>query len=109
MEKANCKEICQTVKAYFKYKNISINDVAAKLDSTPDAVSAQLAGRPFSRKGAAKYAELWGFDADYLVTGKGSLFPADPPDPTEGSDVSALIAIVKSQQDTIAALVDKLA
>ena len=73
MEKGKNEEVCQAVKAYFKYEGIPLAAVAERLGSTPRAVSAQLAGRPFSRKTAERYAELFGFNEVYLMTGEGQL------------------------------------
>lgn len=106
MEKSVSEEICQAIKAYLRYEGIAINTVAERLGSTARAVSAQLAGRAFSRKTAQKYAETFGFNPNYLMTGEGSLLPDDQPEkPAPASDISNLIEIIKSQQETIAILV----
>ena len=112
MEKATAQEICQAIKAYFRYNDTPLTEVAQKIDTTYRAVQAQLAGRPFSRKAAERYAEAFGFDVNYLLTGTGSLFSNHEhitiDEAPASSDLSNLIQVVKSQQETIAALVNKL-
>lgn len=112
MEKVKITEVCQQIKAYLKYEGITINAVAERLGSTPRAVSAQLAGRPFSRTTAAKYAEAFGFNETYLMTGEGSLVAGDPaqdgqPQGTQ-EKVERLLATIESQQRTIEILARKL-
>lgn len=43
------------------------------LNLTQSAVSLYLAGRPFNEKIANKWADTFGFDPDYLVSGEGKL------------------------------------
>lgn len=100
------KEICAAVRGYLSAHKITMKMVADRLGVSSGAVTNQLAGRQFSAKMAARYSEQFGFSERYLLFGEGTLFGEEKPAPTE--DVSALIQIVKSQQDTIAALVHKL-
>lgn len=108
MEKV--KEVALAIKRWMAENDLSMTDMAERLGVTVQAVSSQLDGkRIFGRGNAGRYAEAFGFDADYLMTGKGELLNHEHMAVEEGGDVSTLIAIVKSQQDTIAALVNKLA
>lgn len=105
MEKA--KEVCLAVKAYFAQQNIKLVDVARMLEASPQTITEHLSGeRYFGKARADKYAELFGFNPVYLRTGEGSLFSA-PPSAPEGAEgeVSRLIRIIESQQETIAILV----
>lgn len=108
MEKGKNEQVCQAVKAFFKYEGIPLSSVAERLQSTPRAVSAQLAGRPFSRKTAEKYAEAFGFSEVFLMTGEGELVGGGEKAAPAGSDVSQLIRIIASQQETIAVLAKKV-
>lgn len=107
MEKGKNEEVCQAVKAYFKYEGIPLAAVAERLGSTPRAVSAQLAGRPFSRKTAERYAELFGFNEVYLMTGEGQLVGSGTIQAQPEGDMSRLIRIIESQQETILILAQK--
>lgn len=113
MEKA--KEICLAVKGYFAEKGIKINDVADMLGISRQAVTTQLGGRVFGRASAEKYATAFGFNANYLMTGEGSLLPVTDGDgrPPASLEVPAQVAemlsrmsaTIQSQQETIAILV----
>lgn len=100
------KEICAAVRGYLSAHKITMAMVAERLGVSSSAVTNQLAGRKFTAKMAERYAELFGFSERYLLFGEGSLLGETPKE--DSKDVSALIQIVKSQQDTIAALVHKL-
>lgn len=112
MEKEKITEVCQKIKAYLKYEGITINAAAERLESTPRAVSAQLAGRPFSRTTAEKYASAFGFNETYLMTGEGQLVAGDPAEGEEQASaqekVERLLATIESQQRTIEILARKL-
>lgn len=112
MEKEKITEVCQKIKAYLKYEGITINAAAERLESTPRAVSAQLAGRPFSRTTAEKYASVFGFNETYLMTGEGQLVAGDPAEPSPQASaqekVERLLATIESQQRTIEILARKL-
>jgi transcriptional regulator with XRE-family HTH domain len=101
------KEIALAVKGWMAAQGLTITDVAARLGVTVQAVSSQLSGdRPFGPNNAKRYAAEFGFDEDYLRAGVGSLLPDDQPEkPGPASDISNLIEIIKSQQETIAILV----
>lgn len=101
------KEVCLAVKSFFAQQNIKLVDVARMLNASPQTVTEHLSGeRFFGRSRANKYAELFGFNPTYLMTGEGSLLPDDQPEkPGPASDISNLIEIIKSQQETIAILV----
>lgn len=104
----NPKEIALAVKGWMAAQGLSITDVAARLGVTVQAVSSQLSGdRTFGPNNAKRYAEVFGLDEVFLRTGVGSLLPGDPQaePPNKASDISNLIEIIKSQQETIAILV----
>lgn len=103
------KEVCLAVKSYFAQQNIKLVDVARMLNSSPQTVTEHLSGeRFFGRSRAQKYAELFGFNPTYLMTGEGSLMAGQELPGEAGSDVSQLIRIIASQQETIAVLAKKV-
>lgn len=69
------EDVVRHIKAYFREKNLTMNDVANMMGVSQAAVSGQLSGRPIGRNIAKRYNELFGFDINYLMTGVGSLFP----------------------------------
>lgn len=101
------KEIALAVKGWMASQGLTITDLAARLGVTVQAVSSQLSGdRPFGPNNAKRYAAEFGFNEDYLRAGVGSLLPDDQPEKAgPASDISNLIEIIKSQQETIAILV----
>lgn len=104
MEKA--KDVCLAVKAYFAQQNIKLVDVARMLNATPQTITEHLSGeRYFGKARADKYAELFGFNPIFLRTGEGALFSAQSAQEEPEGDVSRLIRIIESQQETIAILV----
>lgn len=68
------RQIADEVKKALAGKGMSLRDVAHKFGLSPQAISNQLSGRPFSRKMAKLYADEFGFDENYLLSGKGSLY-----------------------------------
>lgn len=78
MEKAEM--IARKIKAYFKDHDLTLADAAEKIGVSQQAVSNQLS-RPFSRKAAQKWHEIFGFDEMFLMTGEGSLDMEPDPEP----------------------------
>jgi hypothetical protein len=107
------KEVCLAVKNYFAQQNIKLVDVARMLNASPQTVTEHLSGeRFFGRARANKYAELFGFNPTYLMTGTGSLLLGDPAEGGEQASaqekVERLLATIESQQRTIEILARKL-
>lgn len=65
------------IEAYFDSAGMNQISIAKALEISPQAVSQQLR-LPFGKRAANKWAKKFGFDADFLMTGNGSLVP--PPD-----------------------------
>lgn len=62
---------------YFAQNGIKNRQIAEKLGISEQTVSNMLKGRDsLGGKRCAQLAEAYGFDMQYLVTGKGSLFPS---------------------------------
>lgn len=117
------KEIARRVSAFLDDNCITRTQVAEKIGVTKQAVSHQLSGeRVFSKRIADKYAEAFGLNASYLMTGEGSLLPSEAPaegDITIPASVASLYKnmaetnahlseSVKIQQDTIKMLVEMI-
>lgn len=66
-------QVANEIRNYFQTNRISGKQAAAMLNLTQSAVSLYLAGRPFNEKIANKWADTFGFDPDYLVSGEGKL------------------------------------
>lgn len=65
------------IEAYFDSAGMNQISIAKALEISPQAVSQQLR-LPFGKRAANKWAKQFGFDAEFLMTGNGSLVP--PPD-----------------------------
>ena len=69
------KIISRQIKSYFEDHNLTMAEVAEMMGCSQQAVSNQLSGRPIGGRVAKAYADLFGFDANYLITGVGTLLP----------------------------------
>lgn len=79
------KEIAQTIKRFWAGKGITIQQAAEMLGISAQAVCNQLSGKPISPKTAKMYHSIWGFNEDYMITGRGTLLGVgDTPTPMDG-------------------------
>ncbi|HPW66777.1 MAG TPA: helix-turn-helix domain-containing protein [Salinivirgaceae bacterium] len=67
-------EIGKKLKKYFDELGYTQQNVADKLGVSQAAVSALLNGKPFGKKLAAKWAEVFGLRPNWLLTGEGEMF-----------------------------------
>ena len=98
------REIGRMIAAYFKENNISQEEAASRLGlASKQVVANQLYGKRFGRDTAAKYANVFGFNEMFLLTGKGELLPSESAGQTEKlkKENAELICLVKSQQDML--------
>jgi len=105
------REIGRMIAAYFKENRISQEEAASRLGlASKQVVANQLYGKRFGRDTAAKYANVFGFNEMFLLTGKGELLLASESDQTEKlkKENAELFDLVKSQQETINQLSRKL-
>ena len=72
MENVHVK-IAREIKDYLVEKGLTMTEVAARLGCSQQAVSNQLSGRKIGENVARKWAEEFGFNLVYLMTGEGSL------------------------------------
>ncbi len=77
-------EIGKKIKEYFSEIGMSQTEAADKLGVQQAAVSNQLNGRAFGKNSAAKWNSVFGFRANWLLTGEGPMF--DPQDSSSYSD-----------------------
>ncbi len=74
------KEIATAVKRYLGGQGMSLTDAGEVLGLGRSAVSNQLTGnRPFGKASARRWADAFGFDRHYLLTGEGALFAGEQP------------------------------
>ena len=72
-------KIAREIKDYLVENAITMTEVANRLGCSQQAVSNQLSGRKIGENVARKWADAFGFDLVYLMTGEGSLFQKDEP------------------------------
>lgn len=65
--------IAREIKDYLVANGLTMTEVANRLGCSQQAVSNQLSGRKIGENVARKWAEAFGFDLVYLMTGEGSL------------------------------------
>ena len=69
----NTEKVVAEIKAYLRRNDISITEAAARLGVSQQAVSNQLSGRKFGANVARNWADAFGFNATFLMTGEGPL------------------------------------
>ena len=72
---ANHVKVAREIKDYLAKKGLTMTEVAARLGCSQQAVSNQLSGRKIGENVARRWAEAFGFNLVYLMTGEGSLLP----------------------------------
>jgi len=72
MEEKHVK-IAREIKDYLVDKGITMTEVASRLGCSQQAVSNQLSGRKIGENVARKWADEFGFNLVYLMTGEGTL------------------------------------
>lgn len=65
-------EVSRAIEDYFENRHITQAMAAKLLDVTPQAVSLQLK-QPFGKNVSSKWSRTFGFNKDFLMTGKGVL------------------------------------
>lgn len=66
-------KIGQEIRAYLESLGYVQSDVAERLQITQGAVSAYYRGKPIGKNSAKKWAEVFGFRENWLITGEGSM------------------------------------
>lgn len=72
----SCEEICKAVALDWKARGITHQVAAETLGKTKAIIDTQISGnKRFSLKMAAEFAEAFGYSTNFLVWGRGELFP----------------------------------
>lgn len=107
------EEIAHNIRDYLKENDMKMADAARVLGVTLAAVTNQLSGkRPFGKNLAKRYADAFGFNADYLISGKGTLLPVSEHEQNDGVFIPAsTLRMYENMTETIRTLsnlVDRL-
>lgn len=73
------EKIAKEIKDYLAAEGLTMTEVASRLGCSQQAVSNQLSGRKIGENVARKWAEVFGFDVVYLMTGEGRLLGEPTP------------------------------
>lgn len=73
------------IRAYLENMGLQQQDVADRLGISQSAVSAYYRGKPFGKQAAQKWANEFGFNLTWLLTGDGSMLKtvSEPKNPVE--------------------------
>lgn len=93
----------EKIKDFFKRQGISQRKAASMLGTTQQVVGALLNGKPFGRRTATKWHEVFGFNTAWLITGAGDMFEDDN---VQNSGTAKMIVAVGS--DAVASEVLRL-
>lgn len=94
--------IARNVKAEFTKRGLSTKDVADIIESSQQLVCIYLSGtRGFGRKTAKVFADAFGFNMEYLLTGEGELLRKEQ---AQSSDMSALMTRIESLEAQVSML-----
>ena len=67
-------DIAQQLSSFFKAQGITQEVIASQLGVSQQYVSGLLSGKkPFGKKQAQRFAELWGISPSWLLTGEGEM------------------------------------
>lgn len=91
------------IKEYFKAQGISQRKAADMLGTTQQVVGCLLNGKPFGKRTAAKWHEVFGFNAAWLITGVGDMF-----EEADNQNESTAKTIVAEGADAVACEVLRL-
>lgn len=97
-------EISTSLKLYFSDNNITQQQIADKLGISQAAVGKWLNGKPFGKKTAAKWSEVFGLNPSWLLTGNGPMLKDSAFISTATDQISMpkeVFDLIKSQQETL--------
>lgn len=104
-------QIGEAIRSYLESKGLLQKDVAERLNITQGAVSAYYRGKPFGKNAAKKWADLFGFRVNWLLTGEGDMLISSQPKGTAKSQPAQdtrIIELLKEQNADLQAKVDAL-
>lgn len=85
--------IAREIKDYLVANGLTMTEVANRLGCSQQAVSNQLSGRKIGENVARKWADAFGFDLVYLMTGEGSLIPKQ--------EFSSTTTLIEERRNTV--------
>lgn len=91
------------IKEYFKAQGISQRKAAEMLGIAQQVVGSLLNGKPFGKRTAANWHDVFGFNAAWLITGTGSMFEEN-----DSQNESTVKSAVADSSDTVASEVLRL-
>lgn len=103
--------IGECIREHFENMELQQHDVANRLEISQSAVSAYYRGKPFGKNAAQKWADAFGFRANWLLTGEGPMLKSDQPEnPMEEqpSSNSSLIDYLQRKVAELEGKIDKL-
>ena len=103
------REVNSSVRRYFKANGISLQHAGELLGMNKKSVGNQINSRVFSEKIADKRARAFGFNAHYLLTGKGKLVKRQTSYHRIVQQNDMLNSIIASQRHTIEKLKAEIA
>lgn len=69
----NTNGVGEKIRTYLESLGMQQQDVANRLEISQSAVSAYYRGKPFGKNAAQKWSEIFGFRANWLLTGEGDM------------------------------------
>lgn len=103
-------EIGKKLKEYFDKLGYTQQYVADKLGVSQAAVSALLNGKPFGKKLATKWAEVFGLKPNWLLTGEGEMFKENTTETViEGITPTIIYEMLVKTGERIANAVEEIA
>lgn len=104
MDKSINIRIGQEIRAYLESQGLVQSMVAEKLQMTQGAVSAYYRGKPIGKNSAKKWAEVFGFRENWLLTGEGSMLNTPEPETPAPEQTTANNSLIDYLQRKIAEL-----
>lgn len=107
-------KIGEDIRSYLEGQGLQQQEIADRIGISQSAVSAYYRGKPFGKNAAAKWAEAFGFRANWLITGEGPMLTSDQPEnpaeiePDMTFIKNRLMKHIESQDATISSLLDLL-
>lgn len=101
--------ICRAVASDFKLRGLTHQDAADMLGVEKRTVSNQISGkRPFGKKSAKRYAEVFGYEEPFLLYGEGDLKKSTYTNKVTKLVMKRFLPVGPEQNNEITALVQRI-